>query len=265
MSFTVESAQRAAASGDDRLVVADNAVIVLDGATAHDPAMPSAGEYVDHLAAELALSIGDALSLVDILAQSIARTAETLGIEPGLAPSSTVALVRVEPDAVNALILGDSSLVIGQRGGEVATYTDDRLAQLNLPEADLYRRFLKYGWGYSGRHRKILEDLQIAERAQRNRPGGYWIAEADPHAAEHALSVRIPRDELSWIVVATDGVADLIPPLGLSWSEVAQMSTPQLDALLHDIHTWEAETDPDGQAFPRAKRHDDKTVAVLHF
>ncbi|MFE1595100.1 hypothetical protein [Nocardia sp. NPDC058705] len=108
-------------------------------------------------------------------------------------------------------------------------------------------------------------ELQVAERAQRNQPGGYWIAEADPRAARHALHARFPRGELSWIVVDTDGVVDLMPMLGLNWSEVAQMSTPQLRALLDRIHTWEAETDPDGQALPRAKRHDDKTVAVLHF
>lgn len=265
MSLQVSSAQLPATSGDDRLVVTDNAIIVLDGATAHDPAMPSAGEYVDRLAAELAGSIEEAMPLAEVLAQSISRTTEALGITPGLAPSSTVALVRIGPDAVNALILGDSSVIVGRRGGEVASYTDDRLAQLNLPEAELYRRFLSFGWGYSGRHRKILEDLQIAERARRNRPGGYWIAEADPQAAEHALLVRCPRDDLSWIVVATDGVTDLLPPLGLTWPDIADMSTPQLVVLLDRIQTWEAEADPDGQAFPRAKRHDDKTVAVLRF
>ncbi|WP_405149937.1 protein phosphatase 2C domain-containing protein [Nocardia salmonicida] len=245
------------------MVVTDDAVIVLDGATAHDRSMPSAGEYVDNLAAELARGIGDASPLVEILERAIAKTAGALAIAPGLAPSSTVALVRVESDVVDALILGDSSVVFGLSSGQVMPYTDDRLSRLGLPEADLYRRFLAAGWGYTARHAKILSELQIAERARRNRPDGYWIAEAEPSAAKHALHVRFPRDDLSWIVVATDGAFDLLPVLGLTWPEVAQMATPQLGALLDRIHTWEAEIDPDGQALPRAKRHDDKTVVAI--
>lgn len=263
MSITVDSAQLPANSDADRLVITDNAVIVLDGATAHDPAMPSAGAYVDFLSSDLARSIDTPSPLADTLEQSIARTVTALGIEPGFAPSSTVALVRIEPDAVNALVLGDSSVIVGLRTGAVEVHTDDRLSRLCLPEADLYRRFLADGQGYSGRHRKILQELQVAERAQRNRPGGYWIAEAEPGAAKHALHVRYPLSDVAWIIVATDGAYDLIPTQGVTWSEVAQMSTPQLDRLLRDVHAWEAEADPNGQALPRAKRHDDKTVAVV--
>ncbi|MGW5455017.1 hypothetical protein [Nocardia sp. NPDC003979] len=263
MSITVESAQLPASSDEDCLSVTDRAVIVLDGATAHDPEMPSAGAYVDFLAADLAKRIEEPSPLADILEQSIARTAAVLGIEPGIAPSSTVALVRIEPEAIDALVLGDSSVIVGLRAGGVDVHTDDRLSRLRLPEADVYRRFLADGQGYSGRHRKVLQDLQVAERARRNRPGGYWIAEADPGAAQHAMQVRYPRGQVAWIIAATDGAFDLIPALGVTWPQVASMSTAELERLLHEVHTWEAEADPDGQALPRAKRHDDKTVAVV--
>ncbi|MEV0687617.1 hypothetical protein AB0I35_27500 [Nocardia sp. NPDC050378] len=96
-----------------------------------------------------------------------------------------------------------------------------------------------------------------------DRTDGYGIAEADRGAAAHALRFRYPRDEVAWIIAATDGAFDLVPALGVTWPEVANMSTPQLERLLRDVHIWEAETDPDGQALPRAKRHDDKTVAVV--
>ncbi|UGT54226.1 protein phosphatase 2C domain-containing protein [Nocardia asteroides] len=265
MSIAVESAQLPASSDEDRLVVTENAVIVLDGATAHDPAMPAAGAYVDRLASHLAELIGEPRSVADVLEKSIAGTAGALGLVPGAAPSSTVALLRIEADSVAVLVLGDSSVIVGLRTGAVDVHTDDRLAKLQLPEADLYRRSLADGQGYSERHRKVLQRLQIAERARRNRPDGYWIAEAEPDAAKHALRVRYPLEEVAWIVAASDGAFDLIPTLGVTWPEVAQMTSHQLDRLLHDVHTWEAETDPDGQALPRAKRHDDKTVAVVQF
>ncbi|MFC9964909.1 hypothetical protein ACFVH4_11765 [Nocardia ignorata] len=263
MGIIVESAQLAASSDEDRLVVTDRAVIVLDGATAHDPAMPSAGAYVDFLASDLAQSIDGTSPLAVVLEQSIARAVAVLGIEPGAAPSSTVALVRVESDAIDVLVLGDSSVIVGLRTGGVQVHTDDRLPRLRLPEADLFRRLLADGQGYSEQHRKVLRELQVAERAQRNRPDGYWIAEADPSAAAHALRFRYPRDEVAWIIAATDGAFDLVPMLSVTWPEVANMSTQQLEQLLRDVHIWEAETDPDGQALPRAKRHDDKTVVVV--
>lgn len=265
MRLTVETAQLPASSDEDRLVVTDDVVIVLDGATTHDPTMPSAGAYVDFLASDLAQSSDEPSPLAEILEQSIARAVDALGTEPGVAPSSTVALVRIEPDAVDALILGDSSVIVGLRTGDVEVHTDDRLSRLQLPQADLYRRFLADGQGYSGRHRKVLQELQAAERARRNRPDGYWIAEAEPDAAKHALHVRYPLAEVAWVIAATDGAFDLIPTLGVTWPDVAHMSTPQLDQLLRDVHTWEAEVDPDGQALPRAKRHDDKTIAVVRF
>lgn len=265
MSIAVESAQLPASSDEDRLVVTENAVIVLDGATAHDPTMPPAGAYVDLLASHLAESIDDPCSLADILEQSIAATASALGLVAGAAPSSTVALVRLEAESVAVLVLGDSSVIVGLRTGAVDVHTDDRLTKLQLPEADLYRRLLADGQGYSGRHRKVLQDLQSAERARRNQSNGYWIAEAEPDAAKHALQVRYPLEDVAWIVAASDGAFDLIPTLGVTWPEVAQMTSDQLDRLLCNVHTWEAETDPDGRALPRAKRHDDKTVAVVQY
>ncbi|MGW5451962.1 hypothetical protein [Nocardia sp. NPDC003979] len=72
MGIIVESAQLPASSDEDRLVVTDHAVIVLDGATAHDPAMPSAGAYVDFLASDLAESIDTTSPSAVVLEQSIA-------------------------------------------------------------------------------------------------------------------------------------------------------------------------------------------------
>lgn len=265
MSITVETAQLPASSDEDRLVVTDDAVIVLDGATAFDPNLPSAGAYVDRLSSELARLIADPSPLTCVLEQSIARTATAVGIKPGAGPSSTVALVRLGPAVIEALVLGDSSVIVGLRSGAVEIHTDDRLAQLRLPQSGLYRQFLADGHGYGEQHRKVLRELQAAERARRNQRDGYWIAEADPRAAQHALRVQYPLREVAWVIAATDGAFDLIPILGVSWQDVAGMSTPQLERLLLDVQTWEADADPDGQTLPRAKRHDDKTVAVVRF
>jgi len=62
---------------------------------------------------------------------------------------------------------------------------------------------------------------------------------------------------------ATDGAVDVLQHLGLdNWPAIAADPT-QASRLLHRASVWEAYADPDGHQLPRAKRHDDKTLAVI--
>ncbi|QIS09294.1 PP2C family serine/threonine-protein phosphatase [Nocardia arthritidis] len=250
-------------SGDDRVFTTDRGAIILDGATSFDPDVPSASEYVDVLGAELLRRLDGADDLETILADAISTTARRLKLDCGSAPSSTVALVRIGNDAIDVLVLGDSSVVVGRNDQSYRVVTDERLAGLNLPETDQYRARLKSGGGYDETHRALLRALQNRQRGRRNHDGGYWIAEADPGAAKHAFRQRFSVDETSWIVMATDGVSNLLAPLKVSWPEVAQLDDDNLARLLAWCHEWEAVTDPNGQQQPRAKRHDDKALAVI--
>lgn len=96
----------------------------------------------------------------------------------------------------------------------------------------------------------------------RNRPNGYWIAEADPIAAEYAVTSTHHTADIPWMVLATDGAAERISAVGFSWDQVAACNSDSLNRLLERCHRWEAETDPNGRLAPRAKRHDDKTLVV---
>jgi len=105
--------------------------------------------------------------------------------------------------------------------------------------------------------------MQAVESSQRNRAGGYFIAEADPGAAHQAITRRYSRGHVGWAILATDGTVDLLRHLGLdNWPAIAADPT-QLSRLLRRASDWEAHTDPDGSRLPRAKRHDDKTLAVI--
>ena len=64
-------------------------------------------------------------------------------------------------------------------------------------------------------------------------------------------------------MLATDGAADYIDHTGQPWTRIARYDSEHLGALLGSADRWEAESDPDGQALPRAKRHDDKTIAAV--
>ena len=125
-----------------------------------------------------------------------------------------------------------------------------------------YLSRLADGAGYDDEHRRLLVGLQSQERAARNTPGGYRIAEATSNAADRAEVRRYRADDLKWAVLATDGAQRGIDHLDRSWADVAAMGDTELTTLLTELHRWEAGNDPDGKQLPRAKRHDDKTLVA---
>lgn len=250
-------------SGDDRAFITSNAVIVLDGASAFAARDVPASRYAEHLGSTLAgLVDGSDEPLTALLGEAIKTTAAALDLTPGgRAPSSTVAVVRKRADAtVDVLVLGDSQVVVP---GEIVR--DDRLAPLASAERTVYRTRLESGHGYDEEHRRILAALQAEQLKHRNRPGGYWIAEADPEAAERAITRHLVSGEVPWCVLATDGAYKPMEYLGLDdWSTAAAASSEGLADLLRRCQGWEA-SDERGQQFPRAKRHDDKTLLAVRF
>ncbi|MEU6137340.1 hypothetical protein [Nocardioides sp. NPDC047086] len=247
-------------SGDDRAFVTSNAVIVLDGASAFSERDVPASTYADQLGAALARLIeGSDEPLPHLLAEAISETVTALGITPGgRAPSSTVAIARRRHDAsLDLLVLGDSQIAIPGR-----VIRDDRLGVIANDVRVAYRARLEAGYGYDDEHRRLLAALQDEQLRHRNRPGGYWIAEADPIAAEHAITCRVMQDPNLWCVLATDGAYRPMEHLRIdNWPTIATADSRELESVLQRCQDWES-TDPHGRQLPRAKRHDDKTLMI---
>ncbi|SUA73664.1 Uncharacterised protein [Nocardia otitidiscaviarum] len=268
MFSRIASAQLPAKSDDDRFMVTDNSVIVLDGATNHGVAHKiSGGVYAEHLGHSIANRSNESPSLPDIFECALRETVTALDLTSGSRnmPSSTVAMVRQRAEGlVDLFVLGDSTVVLGYHNGSQEFYSDDRLEHLGLPQSAEYRSRLQHGCGFTDQHRKLLAELQQGQRRLRNRPGGYWIASTDPEAARHAVTTTLPAADLAWFAIATDGVTDLLEPLEIRWQDIARMDSAELAGLLERLHRWETEVDPEGRTVPRAKQHDDKTVVVAH-
>lgn len=255
------------AGGDhnaDRAIVGNHFAIVLDGATAFLPVDVDPGTYADTLGQAIANQLDDnpAADLPDVVRAGIAHTAARLDLEPGQSPSSTVAILRANGDGADLYVLGDSPIHYGTET-HAATLTDARLAQVAPAERHQYVSRLRAGHGYDQRHRDALARLQRAQRYACNRPGGYWIAEANPDAAHYGLTCHMPASVITWAVLATDGAAGLIDHTSRAWPDIAHDDADQLAALLAQLHEWETTTDPDGRSLPRAKRHDDKTLIAI--
>ncbi|GAA1189862.1 hypothetical protein [Pseudonocardia alaniniphila] len=248
----------------DRVFLTDNAVIVLDGASAFEPVDIEPSTYAESLGRTIAdeLTMVPEAPIADAVAKAIRRTTAKLDLRPGASPSSTVAILRTRFGAADLYVLGDSPIHYGT-DHLAQRLVDDRLSLVATPEHERYLAQLRAGHGYDDAHRATLAWLQRAQRQARNVEGGYWIAETDPAAASHAFAKTVHRDAIEWAVIATDGAADFIDYCCCGWRDIAQFDKTQLVALLKRIHDWEDQSDPDGRHLPRAKRHDDKTIGVV--
>lgn len=247
----------------DRIFVTMNAVIVLDGASQPEPSDRDGGWYAEVLGTTLRqrLSLKPDADLMESLAEAIATIATRYGLQPGSSPSSTVSILRWG-EHVDVLVLGDSPAVALTVDGCTQEVRDDRLRHVGRAE----RERLATADGFSSDHRARWRRLVDAERAMRNQPGGYWIAEAVPDAAAHAHCVQWDLEDLAAALVMTDGVSAGVDRYGLlaRWQAAFAVATPDPSQLVDLVHSAETD-DPDGARWRRSKRHDDKAVALVDF
>ena len=106
--------------------------------------------------------------------------------------------------------------------------------------------------------------LTRALRRTRNRPGGYWVAAADPQAASQAVTGTLPSRSLRRAVLLSDGASRLVDLFELAtWEElVALLDESGPEELVRQVRAAEA-NDPKGRQWPRTKRSDDATVVYL--
>ncbi|WP_198958269.1 MULTISPECIES: PP2C family serine/threonine-protein phosphatase [Amycolatopsis] len=246
----------------DKIFVTPHAVILLDGASAFVPVPVPASAYADYLGRLLAdaLTADPAADLQEILAEGIKATAAHYDLRAGESPSSTVTIARERDEHLDLLLLGDNTVILP--GGEILT--DDRIDRLDLEPRRKYRERLAAGHGYDDEHRALLRELQTQQAQYRNKPGGYWIAEADPLVARQAVLTARSLSDTRWFVIASDGAYNVMEHLNLvDWADYAKLDGRGLITLLHHCQEWE-ENDGTARRMPRAKKHDDKSIAVAN-
>jgi hypothetical protein len=258
-------AERAAGSKptQDRTVLLPDAVAVLDGASAPDPAERDGGWYAEQLARELAGRLGDRrLDLTTVLADAIAAVTSEFRLVPGSSPSSTVTLLRWDADRVDALVLGDSPLVVFTAAGPEEV-VDERLNGVAPRQRVAYHDRLARGGGYDEAHRELLRALVGEQRRHRNRPDGYWIAEATPTAAGQALTRSWPRTAVTAALLASDGVSRGIGRAVPDWAAALRLVRERGPEALLDAVRAPEQADPDGRLWPRSKPYDDQALIVV--
>jgi Protein phosphatase 2C len=256
-------------ASDDRICTAQDAVVVLDGVTGSDSGQLTAGQYAGKLGSSIAqtLTPGRGADLRSVLEQAIAAVVSEAGLEPGNSPSSTVAIAEWGGEFINALVLGDTVIVVFGADGGIEVVTDGRHAHVVARLRTDQRRMHGRREDCIGEVKEMIRATRAAKQELMNRPGGYWIAEAAPEAGRRAVVRSWPAQSVSALMVATDGVTCGpeqygIPPSWPAALHVALCDGPE--ELLRLIHDAEA-ADPDGTRWPRSKVHDDKAVALAVF
>jgi hypothetical protein len=202
-------------------------------------------------------------SPADSLAQAItdvaALHADTCDLGHPGSPSATVAILRAQPEAVDYLVLSDTTILLEEPAG-IRVLTDDRLEHVAAVQ---HSAMHQHATG-SADHTRSFAELVTEQRRHRNQPNGFWVASTDPSAAQHALTDTVARHGLQRAAVLSDGATRLVDRFGLlDWPGFLDVLAEQgPDAIIAQVRAAE-HSDPDGQRWPRGKRHDDATAAYL--
>jgi hypothetical protein len=198
-------------SNKDFVAASSNVVVLVDGA-----GIPGTESICRHGVAWYAHTLGAALlagltrsetdpvaALADSIDQVAAQHRHTCDIANPSSPQATVAMVRVRADRVEYLVLADVFFVLDPIEAAPVVVTDPREVAVrdacSAPPQGLPVGTPEYDRVRGG----VVEAL----RARRNQPGGYWVAQDDPHAATEAVTGTVPLHDLNGVALLSNGPA----------------------------------------------------------
>lgn len=247
---------------EDWFYASPELIVVLDGSTARTETGCRHGVawYSQHLGEAIVNLAGKKL-LVDVLADAISTVAALhpecdLG-NPGT-PSAAVAVAQLGND-LDYLVLSDVTLVIDTAQG-IEIVADPRVSSAAQPA-----RSEAQSWPLDAPERApLVLQMKAGELAARNTPGGFWIAAADPRAAEHALTGSVKLSNVRRVAALSDGAASAVDRYGLlTWASALDLLKSRGPSrLIEQVRSAEAK-DPNAVRWPRMKRADDATVVFM--
>jgi hypothetical protein len=231
-------------------------VVVLDGVsqwhTKESGCRHGTVWYVQRLAARILHHAAGPGPLTEAVREAIGDVADlhrdTCDLAHPWSPAATVAVLRELGDRVEYLILADCVIVVETTDGVLAL-TDTRLAEV-------LHRLRQHPSPESRAH------FKDGLRRLCNRPGGYWVASADPAVAAEAVTGSIARDTIRRAALLSDGASCLVDDYAqATWAELLELGP---ERLIDEVRRWE-KSDPDRVRWRRGKVHDDATAAYCEF
>ncbi len=252
---------------EDFVGAAPGIAVLLDGAGivgTEDICRHGVAWYSHTLGATLLARLGRArgIDLVVALADSIDQVAglhrHTCDITDPSSPQSTVAMIRLEADRADYLVLADAFVVLDPSNAWPKVITDPREVSVRR-ECMTPLHGLTAGTPEYNRARLSVID---ALRARRNQPRGYWIAKDDPYAAAEAVTGSVPIRSLNGAALLSNGTSRIVDPYRLAeWPAVLELLRTSLpEEILRLVREAETEAGAAG-SLPGFGSPDDATVA----
>lgn len=253
----IKSASLAGSGGknEDRVRIGDGWALVLDGAGRY-PGRTGGCVHpvtwvVNHLADHLSRYLIPQETLSNAVRQAIQATmsahAPVCDLTDPLSPGAALAVVRVQDEFVEWLVLGDCAVAVDRYADDPLVTIDDRVDR--LPNAPVIETQIR-----------TYDPDYVA--TVRNKPGGFWVAAATPAAADHALTGNIAYNKVKRALICSDGVTRLTERHGWTWRDMfahAEAHGPEglVDAVRH---ADAADLNPRRW---RGKAHDDATAVFI--
>jgi hypothetical protein len=244
-------------ANEDWVAASPTVAVVLDGVSVLDSTVTGCRHgtpwYVNQLGTRLLTAATDTATPLNIalstaIRQVTALHSDTCDLDQISAPSAAVAVTRLTEQDAQYLVLADTTIVLETATG-LNVITDDRVSDTVNDLA-----------GHEGVGTQVMERRE----RYRNKPGGYWVAAAEPKAADHAITGAVPIRDLHRALLMTDGVTRLVSLFAdTDWRGlIDQADKLGAASVIKRVRSIEA-TDPLGQRWPRFKACDDATIVVL--
>jgi hypothetical protein len=197
------------------------------------------------------LSLRPDRSLSGLLAEAIEQVTDdhrdTCDVANPISPSATVTILRRSDGLVEYLVLGDSFLVLDRADGAPLVISDPREVIIGRSFQPAFEAAAEG----SDEYHRVLRDL----RANRNQPGGFWVAKDDPRAADEAITGACPISDLAGAVLLSNGASRIVDRFRLAdWPGVmAVLASSGPAEIIHRVRQAEER---------HAVAADDATIAL---
>ncbi|WP_185734864.1 protein phosphatase 2C domain-containing protein [Micromonospora globispora] len=240
----MSAAARTGHANEDFTGAVATAAVLIDGAGGFSGLETICRHGVAWYASRLGGSLLSLLSIVRdgspsaLLAEAIEQVTDehrdTCDVADPISPSATVAILRLSDGLIEYLVLGDSVLVLDRADGDPLVVSDPREVIISRS----YQSAIEATAEGSEDYHRLLRDL----RANRNQPGGFWVAKDDPRAADEAITGSCPISELTGAVLISNGASRIVDRFRLAdWPGVMAVLTSSGPAeIIHRVRQAEA-------------------------
>ncbi|GAA1849316.1 hypothetical protein [Asanoa iriomotensis] len=188
------------------------------------------------LVARLAFERGPLTQLLGDAIEAVAAThRHTCDLADPSSPSATVAILRLGGGRADYLVLGDSVLLLN--GSRALVVDDRREVAFRQPYQVVYDAAAEGSAEWVEARRVYIEAL----RANRNQPGGFWLAKDDPRAAAEAITGTLPIGEVTDAALLTNGASRYVDRFGLAdWAQtLLTLKTLGPEEIIHRVRAAE--------------------------